>query len=387
MVSSTLFGYLSSLERAASALLNAGLIPITRDFLNAAKQAFRARDISAELMVVRSDSSLMSCPFAMNHAVETLLSSPAASALGGSTTDIALIDNRLPILCEDGIRVGDWKTLVHGLFSTSFALGGDSVIRWRFDALTIGPERVIPLCRLAVQYPDIVQTLRDQIRATPTHSLPMHEFLTLGRTDWETIPMTPEEERLCRALTRDPLSIQQAANLLHLDKYLLDTSALEQSGAIVRAGLTPTDVMHVCGDLTAYDTEFARLAASFAAASLDLQPETLCRRVYTEIERRIFLGVSQMLLEHTHPYFRKNGLDEGIKAVLELHWNERHKEPSGLLHLGCSTPATLIGIGDPIHLFLKAAADALHAPCVIPEHASTANAVGSHRTNHNDGIR
>lgn len=84
-----------------------------------------------------------------------------------------------------------------------------------------------------------------------------------------------------------------------------------------------------------------------------------------------------MLLEHTHPYFRKNGLDEGIKAVLELQWNERHKEPSGLLHLGCSTPATLIGIGGPIHLFLKAVADALHAPCVIPEHASTANAVGA----------
>lgn len=222
-----------------------------------------------------------------------------------------------------------------------------------------------------------MQTLRDQIRVTLTHSLPMHEFLTLGRTDWETIPMTPEEERLCRALMRGPLSIQHAANLLHLDKYLLDTSALEQSGAIVRAGLTPTDVMHVRGDFTAYDTECARLAVSFAAASLDLQPETLCRRVYTEIERRIFLGVSQMLLEHTHPYFRKNGLDEGIKAVLELQWNERHKEPSGLLHLGCSTPATLIGIGGPIHLFLKAVADALHAPCVIPEHASTANAVGA----------
>lgn len=126
VVSSTLFGDLSSLERAASALLNAGLIPITRDFLNAAKQAFRARGISAELMVVRSDSSLMSCPFAMNHAVETLLSGSAASALGGSTlvgadqtiivdmggttTDTALIDNRLPILWEDGIRVGDRKT-------------------------------------------------------------------------------------------------------------------------------------------------------------------------------------------------------------------------------------------------------------------------------------
>lgn len=130
VVSSTLFGDLSSLERAASALLNAGLIPITRDFLNAAKQAFRARGISAELMVVRSDSSLMSCPFAMNHAVETLLSGSAASALGGSTlvgadqaiivdmggttTDIALIDNRLPFCVRmvSGLETGKhWCTV------------------------------------------------------------------------------------------------------------------------------------------------------------------------------------------------------------------------------------------------------------------------------------
>lgn len=391
--SSTLFGDLSSLERAASALLNAGLIPITRDFLDAARDAFRARGIQAEIMVVRSDSSLMSCPFAMDHAVETLLSGPAASALGGSalvgagqavivdmggtTTDIALIEDRLPILCDDGIRVGNWKTLVRGLFSTSFALGGDSVIRWKFGKITIGPERAIPLSLLARRHPDIVQTLADQIRATPVHSLPLHEFLTLGRSDWDTIPMSPEEERLCRALERGPLSLQQAANLLHLDKYLLDTTFLEQSGAILRAGLTPTDVMHVRGDFTAYDVDCARLAVGFAAASLDMQPEKFCRQIYTEIEHRIFLGVSQMLLEYANPYFHKNGLDEGIQGMLEMQWKKRKKAPAGLLRFGCYTPATLIGIGGPIHLFLKGAADALHAPCVIPDHAPTANAVGA----------
>lgn len=393
VTSSTLFGDLSSLERAASALLNAGLIPITRDFLDAVRAAFRVRGITAEIMVVRSDSSLMSCPFAMDHAVETLLSGPAASALGGcslvgvdqavivdmggTTTDIALVDQRLPILCDDGIRVGSWKTLVRGLFSTSFALGGDSVIRWRFGQITIGPERAIPLCRLAADHPEIVPILRDQIRATPTHSLPLHEFLTLGRSDWQSIPMTPEEAQLCRTLERGPLSIQPAANLLHLDKYLLDTSALEQSGAVLRAGLTPTDIMHVRGDFDAYDCECARLAVEFAAASLDMQPEAFCRSIYTEIEHRIFLGVAQMLLEHTHPYFHKNGLDEGIHGLLELQWKNRKKAPDGLMRFGCFTPATLIGIGGPIHLFLKTAADALHAPRQIPDGAPTANAVGA----------
>ena len=266
---------------------------------------------------------------------------------------------------------------MRGLFSTSFALGGDSVIRWKFGKITIGPERAIPLSLLARRHPDIVQTLADQIRATPVHSLPLHEFLTLGRSDWDTIPMSPEEERLCRALERGPLSLQQAANLLHLDKYLLDTTFLEQSGAILRAGLTPTDVMHVRGDFTAYDVDCARLAVGFAAASLDMQPEKFCRQIYTEIEHRIFLGVSQMLLEYANPYFHKNGLDEGIQGMLEMQWKKRKKAPAGLLRFGCYTPATLIGIGGPIHLFLKGAADALHAPCVIPDHAPTANAVGA----------
>ncbi len=107
MCASVLFSGLSSLERAASALLNAGLLPVTNHFLNAVKDAFHQRGITADLMIVRSDSSLMSCEYSAKHAVETLLSGPAASALGGcaltgadyavavdiggTTTDIALV--------------------------------------------------------------------------------------------------------------------------------------------------------------------------------------------------------------------------------------------------------------------------------------------------------
>ena len=56
---SELFSGLSSLERAASAVLNAGLLPITQDFIAAVTRAFRERGIDAEVLIVRSDSSLM----------------------------------------------------------------------------------------------------------------------------------------------------------------------------------------------------------------------------------------------------------------------------------------------------------------------------------------
>ena len=80
----------------------------------------------------------MGFDYTAGHAVETLLSGPAASALGGgvltrqqcavvvdiggTTTDIALIEHGEPVLSTDGIRVGKWKTQVRGLAAASFAL-------------------------------------------------------------------------------------------------------------------------------------------------------------------------------------------------------------------------------------------------------------------------
>lgn len=393
---SLLFGGLSSLERAASAVLNAGLLPVTRDFLDAVQRAFRARGINAAIHIVRSDSSLMGLDYSAEHAVETLLSGPAASALGGSaltgepnavivdiggtTTDVALVQDGVPLLSDDGIRVGGWKTLIRGLFSTSFALGGDSAIRWdAYGNRTLGPERIIPLCVLATRYPAVTETLRQQVLNTPTHTLMLHEFLTLARTDWAVLPLSLDanEQKLCFALKAGPLSVQQAADVLGIDKYQLRTRALEQAGIVLRAGLTPTDIMHVRGDYTRYDRNASIWAARFAAGSLHLKLETLCDDIYTEVSHRVFDAVSQMLLEHVSPYYRTHGLDDGMRELLRLQWENRASGGSGMLQYAFRTPAKIIGIGGPVHLFLPAAAQALGADYIIPAGASTANAAGA----------
>ena len=391
---SELFSGLSSLERAASAVLNAGLLPITQDFIAAVTRAFRERGIDAEVLIVRSDSSLMGLAYSAEHAVETLLSGPAASALGGSaltgrenavvvdiggtTTDVALIENSAPLLAEGGIRVGKWKTMVKGLFSTSFALGGDSAVRWDKDgALSLGPDRIIPLCVLAEQEPQILPVLREQVREVPAHTLPLHEFLTLGRADWRHLPIGEADRRLCRALEKGPLSLQQAADAVGIDKYQLHTGLLEKAGVILRAGLTPTDVMHVRGDYTRYCREASQLAVQFAANSLRMLPEDFCDRIYDEVSREVFYGVTQLLLEHTSPYFRRNGLDDGMRELLRMQWENRETGGDGLLRYAFRAPAVLVGIGGPVHLFLPEAAKALGAECIIPECAATANAVGA----------
>ena len=393
---SLLFGGISSLERAASAVLNAGLLPVTKDFLDAVTRAFRARGIHAEILIVRSDSSLMGMQYSAEHAVETLLSGPAASALGGSaltyvenavvvdiggtTTDVALVEKHMPLLTHDGIRVGKWKTLISGLFSTSFALGGDSAIRWDWkEDMTIGPDRVIPLCVLTAQHPELVDELRYQVQEVPAHTLPLHEFLTLARADWaqSALQLSEAERELCKALEKRPLRVSQAAELLGVDKYQLNTKELEKTGILIRAGLTPTDIMHVRGDYTQYNRNASILAARFAASSLHMELEAFCDRIYEEISHRVFDAVSQMLLEHASPYFREHGMDDGMRELLRLQWENRETGGNTLLHYAFQSHAKLIGIGGPVHLFLPAAAAALGAECVIPECAATANAVGA----------
>ena len=393
---SLLFGGISSLERAASAVLNAGLLPVTKDFLDAVTRAFRARGIHAEILIVRSDSSLMGMQYSAEHAVETLLSGPAASALGGSalthaenavvvdiggtTTDVALVEKHMPLLTHDGIRVGKWKTLISGLFSTSFALGGDSAIRWDWkENMTIGPDRVIPLCVLTAQHPELVDELRYQVQEVPAHTLPLHEFLTLARADWaqSALQLSEAERELCKTLEKRPLRVSQAAELLGVDKYQLNTKELEKTGILIRAGLTPTDIMHVRGDYTQYNRNASILAARFAASSLHMELEAFCDRIYEEISHRVFDAVSQMLLEHASPYFREHGMDDGMRELLRLQWENREKGGNTLLHYAFQSHAKLIGIGGPVHLFLPAAAAALGAECVIPECAATANAVGA----------
>lgn len=389
------FSGLSCLERAASAVLNAGLLPVTQDFLSAVAAAFRERGVRAPVYIVRSDGRRMGFAYTAEHAAETLLSGPAASALGGgvltgcgravvvdiggTTTDIALIENGEPLLSSDGIRIGKWKTQVRGLAAASFALGGDSAIRWNeHGELRIGPDRVRPLCVLAAEHPAILPVLRSQMRDAPAHTLPLHEFLILERKNWRALGLPAEDAALCEELECDPLSLQQAADALGVDKYQLRTARLERQGVLLRAGLTPTDLMHVRGDFSAYEREASTLALGFAAASLHTAPETLCRRVYDHISREVFCAVLQMLLEHGSQHFRDHGIGSGVRELFRLQWEQsRHGGGSPLLHCGLGTSAALIGIGGPVRLFLPAVAEALGTECIIPECAPTANAVGA----------
>ena len=230
---------------------------------------------------------------------------------------------------------------------------------------------------LAEQFPQILPVLERQVRDIPGHSLLLHEFLTLSRLDWSSLVSSDMDQKLCQALAHGPLSLQQAADLLDVDKYQLSTDHLERAGIVLRAGLTPTDIMHLRGDYTQYNLSAARLGARFAASSLDLSVDELCRRVYELVSRELFFGISRLLLEHASPYFRQHGLDGGVRELLRLQWEQRNAESGAPLRCTCGADTVLVGVGGPIHLFLPEAARALGLAFEIPPHAPAANAVGA----------
>ena len=101
-------------RRALTVAFNASLIPYIDELIRAIKLILGERNIHAPLMMVKGDGSLISAETALARPVETILSGPAASVMGaaqlqphqnaiiadmgGTTTDIAIITDGLPVI-------------------------------------------------------------------------------------------------------------------------------------------------------------------------------------------------------------------------------------------------------------------------------------------------
>ncbi len=387
-----LFSDLNAVKRGASALLNGRLIPVLHEFLSAIRRALEARNLSIPVAIVRSDGSLMSERFSGVRPVETILCGPAASIIGaqalsrareavivdmgGTTTDIALIRDGAAVRAENGIHIGGWHTFVKGVYVETLGLGGDSAIRAENGALRLESGRHIPLSVLSSRHPGVCDALSALIEARPKHSLPLHEFFVRVRDIQDSPGYTQTEKRFCAALADGPLIYKDAAQAIGRDEYGLNFSRLEREGVILRAGLTPTDIMHITGDFSAFDARAARLGAHFVAECAGVDAFSLCEWVYEEVKRKLYLAVAEMLIREELPALHKSGVDGGLAAFLHRAWAMARSGREGT-RFSMSTDAVLVGVGAPVHIFLPDVARARGTSCLVPEAAGVANALGA----------
>ena len=171
-----LSGLLNFPRRIAAAYYNAAIWRLHNAFADAADAALREADIRAPLFFLKADGG--SIPLAASRArpVHSLISGPAASAMGllaladaeedsvlldigGTTTDIALYADASPVLEREGMIVRGRATPVRALAASSIPVGGDSALSVADGRVLVGPLRHGPAMAFGGNVPTLLDAL------------------------------------------------------------------------------------------------------------------------------------------------------------------------------------------------------------------------------------
>ncbi len=388
---------LGSVERATTAALNASLLAVLQDFVIAVRRAMERRHIDAPLMVVRGDGTLMSDEFAARTPVETIHSGPAASAIGGrflsrldealildvggTTTDVALIQDGQVTVSEEGATVSDYKTSVKAANLLSIALGGDSHVTWGHEKeIVVGPERVTPLATLSHRFPRVGKQLKALAMRTWSQATPdWLEYWFLLRDPDEGQIKSQRERDLAEHLRDGPRPVPDILKHLGvLHAAQVGVSELMRQEIVGKAGLTATDLMHIEGRYEVWDTEASSHAWRVFCQFHFKDPDELRRQVWTQMSEKIAHAVvvflSEKPLELRDRQRSLGGEDDD--AGRWFFYNSLYPAHPHLETIFRLRPP-IIGIGAPAGIFLPAVAEALHTELILPEHHGVANAVGA----------
>jgi N-methylhydantoinase A/oxoprolinase/acetone carboxylase beta subunit len=384
-----LSGEINTLRRASTTLLNAGLIKLIDELLDAIKEGMARMGISAPIMIVRGDGTLMSESFARERPVETLLSGPAASVvggmeltgsrdalildIGGTTSDLALVRNGLTVLAEEGVDVGAWRTGTKAIKIRTIGLGGDSIITFdQNDTLLIGPRKATPLSWLAQRYPEVKQELRRIRDDNRWHSLSLGEFYYLVSMPDPHTELTHEEMSILETLKDGPKCPEELAELTQTSIFLLRTENLEHLGIIAKGALTPSDLMHINGDYQSWDRESAQLGAEIMANRLNMTVDELICTVYEKIIHMLYDLIVEFLLTR-HMKKVNHTLSPDARELMNMAFENPYDD----IRIQASTPLPVVGIGAPAHIFLHQVAAMLGTNALLTAHSGVANAVGA----------
>ncbi|HII92225.1 MAG TPA: hydantoinase/oxoprolinase family protein, partial [Methanosarcina sp.] len=269
---------LGAYERGITAYLNAQLIPVANRFILSIREEISRRGMSSRLLMLKCDGSVVGINEALEKPIESIFSGPAASLIGashlsgletcavidvgGTSTDVSMLENGLPELCTDGAVVGGWQTKVKAIRMETSAMGGDSHVWVRNMKINIGPRRVIPLCVAAVKYPGFLEVLRKgRIPGTMHLDENVQPTKFFVRTGVEPSNLGKFERELFGRIGDFPVSLNDIfwETQKTISPGLLDS--LIRKRLIQAIGFTPTDALHVLEEYTAWDQEASRIGA------------------------------------------------------------------------------------------------------------------------------
>jgi len=172
--------------------------------------------------MMKCDGSVVGIEEALEKPIETIFSGPAASLVGashlsrlntcvmidvgGTSTDVAMMQNGIPQISNSGAVVGGWQTRVKAIRMETSATGGDSHVWVKGDRIYAGPRRVIQLCRASLLYTDLKEKLkRNKVsKGYLCENIQVTKFFV--RTGFKPIELKAGEREIYRHIEDEPVS-------------------------------------------------------------------------------------------------------------------------------------------------------------------------------------
>ncbi len=158
LVCSADIGRVGLLQRENAAILNASLLDLAGRTVDAFTAALAACGLACPVFISQNDGTLMDADGVRRHPVLTIASGPTNSMrgaafltgtadavvidVGGTTSDVGLLQHGFPREAALAVSVGGVRTNFRMPDVTSFGLGGGSLVQGDAAQVTVGPRSV-----------------------------------------------------------------------------------------------------------------------------------------------------------------------------------------------------------------------------------------------------
>lgn len=382
-------------ERAATCIINARLIPVIDDLIRSVKDVLTENRINAPLMIVKGDGSMMGEAEARKRPVETVLSGPASSMIGamkitglrdaivmdigGTTTDIGILRDGKPRLEPEGATIGGVRTRVMAAEISTSGIGGDSRILILGHSVALSPLRVMPLCFAAKRWASVRSKLEGLRGNAPVmYAMQDEHNVVLGCEFFRRLGMpsnirdfSPGDIKLLETLQDEPMTLQDAADIIGVHPFTFNVRRLESLGLVQRVGFTPTDVMHASEFYTEFDSEASKVAAEYLAKGARTDMEGFLEICKQRIREKLSIELMKELVsEETHSMsFGIAGQDLLMKAVS----GSSDRDYSCMIKVNLP----IIGIGAPAGTYIPWVGEVFGTEVLIDGNSDVGNAIGA----------
>ena len=364
--------------RAETAVLNGKLISIVSKFFDDVERTFKDVGVKAPIMVYKGDGSVMTIDNARIYPIETILSGPAASSMGGmmlsgyedclmvdiggTSTDIAIMEGGFPQIQFEGASVGKWRTRVKAVDMSTVALGGDSKVTLDGPRFILGPDRVIPLCTYAEEHPEVI----GKIIGSDTFEY----YEALDGID-RSILNEKELRIFDNIVGKGPLSKLDIMGMVE-GLWVID----EELNSMVRketlriASLTPTDVMVFLKKFTLGSKAGADAGITALSNRLGMTKKQAATALFDEIKTQVAEAVMSKVFDDRF----RNWYDHGSRVLMRRLVS---KVRNDTIEIMPKFKIPIVGVGAPSKFMMEDLADRLNATVVFPEHNDVGNAIGA----------